>query len=548
MPAISRNGKFLTKTKTQADIGGVSSVRLYEKQTGSQGASSYTVFTLSGSYVPGSNTLVVYVNGQKAERVTSSPANATQYVETTSKTITFGASLQATDVVEFAIYGSYNVSNHEWNTNTYETTLTEATDDVTLPFTPDEGMISIYIDGVRQLSEAYSISGTTITFDEELPVGTKLLFVSPNTDDIPLTNADTVDGYHASQLIGRKNHIINGDLDIWQRGTSFSNLTSSTYGPDRFFYIGSSDGSMNMARNTDTPTVSQAGMKLNYSVQLAVNTADASIGSTQYSNFTQIIEGYNFKYFLGKYITISFWVKSNKTGTYCFRLCNSGNDLSYVSEYTINSSNTWEKKIITIMIPESPSGTWDYTNGAGLRCTWTLASGSSFHTTANSWNSGNYLSTSNQVNFLDNSSNLFRITAIQLEIGERSTDFEFIPFDKQLSSCQRYYETSYDYGTTPGSAVGGVHGILPSPSLTRLFGTSGYDFKVPKRAVPTTVSVWSQDGSANYVGLYNNPATKIAVSSVAETTTNRIASYIQLASSGTANDIYEFNWAVSSEF
>jgi len=45
MPAITKSGKYLTKTKTQGDIGGVSSVRLYEKQLGSQGATSYTEFS-----------------------------------------------------------------------------------------------------------------------------------------------------------------------------------------------------------------------------------------------------------------------------------------------------------------------------------------------------------------------------------------------------------------------------------------------------------------------------------------------------------------------
>jgi len=539
MPAISRNGKFLTKTKTQADIGGVPSVRLYEKQTGSQGSSLYTVFTLSGSYVPGSNTLVVYVNGQKAERVISNPTNSTQYVETNSKTVTFGSSLQPTDIIEFAIYGSYNVSNREWNTNTYETTLTEATDNVTLPFTPDEGMISIYIDGVRQLSEAYSVSGTSVTFYEVLPVGTKLLFVSPNTDDIPLTNADTLDGYHANELIGRKNLFINGAFDVWQRGSSFSNLTSATYGPDRFFYGASSDGSINITRNTDVPSVSQAKMKLNYSVQLAVNTADTSIGSSQYSTFSQIIEGYDIKNILGKYITISFWIKSNKTGTYCFRLSNSGGNLSYVSEFTINSANTWEKKIITIQVPENPSGTWNYTNGVGLRCGWTLAAGSSFHTTANSWNTGNFLSTSNQVNFLDNSTNLLRIAQAQLEVGQKATEFEYRPFMQELKLCQRYYEKSYALETGPGSvtSAGAVYGIRGNGA-----GVGYVSYKVSKRDAAVVTVYSTQTGASGNVRNLNT-----STDQASSTFSNSEYGFNVYPVSASINDVFAFQWTASAE-
>ena len=202
MPAITKSGKYLTKTKTQADIGGLPSIRLYEKQLGSQGATSYKVFTLSGAYVPNSNTLNVFVNGHRAEKVLSGATNATQYLETNAKTITFGASLQTTDVVEFVIFGSYPVSNYEYNTNTYEYTTVTSGTQVVLPFTPNV-LISVYIDGVRQLSDGFTISGMTVTFAESLPGGTRLLFVSPNTDDTPVINTDTLDGYHLSELFGK---------------------------------------------------------------------------------------------------------------------------------------------------------------------------------------------------------------------------------------------------------------------------------------------------------------------------------------------------------
>jgi len=79
----------------------------YEKQVGSDGASSNTVFTLTDTYTQGDNGLMVFINGQKAEKV-SSATDATEYEETSSSSITFGASLQDGDVVEFYIFSILN--------------------------------------------------------------------------------------------------------------------------------------------------------------------------------------------------------------------------------------------------------------------------------------------------------------------------------------------------------------------------------------------------------------------------------------------------------
>jgi hypothetical protein len=378
-------------------------------------------------------------------------------------------------------------------------------------------MISIYIDGVRQLSEAYSISGTTVTFDEELPVGTKLLFVSPNTDDIPLTNADTLDGYHADTFVeisGRKNYIINGDFNIWQRGTSISNLTN-VYNADR--WRGGTATTGTVTRTSFTP--GQTSVPGEPEFYMSIN----KTGTGDYLLLEHRVE--NVRSLAGQTATLSFYAKASLTTTlamtYGQNFGSGGSTATNVSIGSFTLTTSWQKITITFNIA-SISGMTIGTN--------------------------NYM----YIRFLPGNSvsswvGTFDLSRVQLEVGSVATKFEQRSFGEELQLCLRFYEKSYDYGTAPGSAAGGAHGIIPSTVLTRLFGTSGYDFKVTKRVTPTTVLVWSQDGSSNYVGLYNNPATKIAVTSVSETTTNRVASYIQLSSNGVSNELYEFNWTVDSE-
>ena len=109
----STGENFLQKTTTSADRPVVSAIQLYEKQAGSDGATSNTVFTISSPYVTGSNTLLVFLNGQKIERVDSASLT-TEFEETDSLTVTIGASLQDADVVEFMVAGAYILDDNDF--------------------------------------------------------------------------------------------------------------------------------------------------------------------------------------------------------------------------------------------------------------------------------------------------------------------------------------------------------------------------------------------------------------------------------------------------
>jgi hypothetical protein len=148
---------------------------------------------------------------------------------------------------------------------------------------------------------------------------------------------------------------------------------------------------------------------------------------------------------MGQKITLSFWVWSNLAGIYCVSFRNTGNDRSYVAEYTINAANTWEKKTITLTMQDGLSGTWNFVEGSGLNVAFCQACGTAYQTTPGAWQSGNFLATANQVNFLSAPRNLFLVD-VQLELGPVATPFECRPFGDELALCQRYYEKRPTHG------------------------------------------------------------------------------------------------------
>jgi hypothetical protein len=250
---------------------------------------------------------------------------------------------------------------------------------------------------------------------------------------------------------------------------------------------------------TDVPTVEESGTNSTYSLKIAVTTADTSIGSNQQYSLRQIVEGYNARSFgFGKpgtrYVTLSFWHKFSKTGVYCVSFRNCDYSRSYVAEFTQSSANTWEKAVITI--PVDTTGTWLYDNGIGIIVTFALAAGTNFITTPNTWQSGVYLATSNQVNGLDSTSNTFLFSQIQLEEGEIATKFEERPYSVEFALCQRYYEKTYNenhyQGQTTDDGVVVLSGYTDYRSRIAVY----YKYSVCKR-VPGTMTCYTNGGVIN---------------------------------------------------
>jgi len=235
---------------------------------------------------------------------------------------------------------------------------------------------------------------------------------------------------------GHRNKIHNGKMEIAQRGTSFPNAGGGQGLIDRWVYRTiPSAHAVTVSVIGDAP----ASSGLSNSLRCAVTTSLTTISSGDRTGVSQHIEGYNVSDLIGRTFTLSFWVRSAKTGIHCVALKNSGADRAYIAEYSISASNTWEYKTITVIggLPSS-GGTWNWTNGIGLYVHFTTSAGSSMQTTAGAWQTGDFFGTANQVNCLDTVGNIFAITGVQLEAGSVATPFEHRPYGTELALCQRY--------------------------------------------------------------------------------------------------------------
>ncbi len=287
-----------------------------------------------------------------------------------------------------------------------------------------------------------------------------------------LTAADAPTA-QATLLISGKNAIINPDMTISQRGTSFAVTGGSQYTIDRWeLGVAVSTGACTITRDTDVPTTTQAGRNVAASLKVDVTTTD-TVGATKAIGLIQNVEGYNFNRFVGQSGTLSFWVKSNMTGTFCVSFRNSVYDRSYLAEYTINQANTWQKVSVTIPFNYS-GGTWNYTTGIGIMISWTLMAGSNYQTTAGAWQNGNYFSTANMTNNLYSTlHNYFWLTGVQFETGSTATAFEPRLIDQEMAMCARYYQrlTCHVRGWCYGSTYG-VGCTINYPVVMRATPTS----------------------------------------------------------------------------
>ena len=318
----------------------------------------------------------------------------------------------------------------------------------------------------------------------------KLEHISTSNGGIQLDNAGHViiDGQQlptAGALSGR-NRIINGDMRIDQRNAGAA--VTSGFPLDRWqIELFSGGGAANVEQVVDSPTDG-----FYYSMKVDVTTADTSLAAGDVYTIRQIIEGNNvvdLRYGLtgAKTVTVSFWVKSNLTGTFCAALRNGDNDRCKPKEYTISSANTWEKKTLTFT--GDTSGTWGRTNGRGIQLSFCLGSGTTRQGTVDTWNTSEIHCTSNQTNLFASTSNEWYVTGVQFEVGEKATPFEHRSYSDELARCQRYFEKSYNQGTVPGTGAGSFVGAYQSRDGTASTVVRYYPviYKVTKRANPTVV-------------------------------------------------------------
>lgn len=309
---------------------------------------------------------------------------------------------------------------------------------------------------------------------------------SPNSNSnftltLPTESGTVLTG---STTTGFKNRLINGEMDIDQRnnGASVTVTNDVAYVIDRFrsVALGTSLG-FSTARSTTAPSGFTNSL-------LATVTTAKSPASTDQARVNQSIEGFNVADLAwgtasAQAVTISFWVRSSVTGTYCVALGNAASATrSYVATYTINAANTFEYKTITV--PGDTSGTWTTSNSIGLVLSFTLGCGSGFNApAASTWYGAEYLQTSSQTAWINNAGATFYITGVQLEKGSQATAFDFRDYGTELLRCQRYFFNNvglagqYDYfasGGTYSTSAGRFYKQFPvTMRVPPTFSTTG---------------------------------------------------------------------------
>jgi hypothetical protein len=277
---------------------------------------------------------------------------------------------------------------------------------------------------------------------------------SVGTDNTQI--ATTAFVYDQAPLFSNRNLLYNGSMQINQRSASVTGITTGDYRTaDRWYHGISSLGTWTQNIENDAPT----GSGFRKSLRMLCTTADASPSASDVNFIAQFLEGQDLQRIAkgtasAQPLTLSFWVKSNVTGTYIAELQDADNTRSVSASYTISASATWERKIITF--PADTIGTFDNDNAASLYLNFWLGAGSdrSSGSLQTTWGSTvNINRVVGQTNLASAINNYWQITGVQLEANSNPTTFEFKNYSQELRECQRYYHKPIS-GTSKIIAIG----------------------------------------------------------------------------------------------
>jgi len=289
------------------------------------------------------------------------------------------------------------------------------------------------------------------------------------------TNLDEVNAAYSAGALSNRNLIINGAMQVAQRGTSVSS-TFSNYLVDRFT-TSTTMTTYTYSQSTDAPS------GFSNSSKVEVTTAEVAAAS-DFMSFVYNLEGQDLQRLAkgtasAESVTVSFWVKSNVTGTYILEFDDNDNSRNINKSYTVDVSGDWEYKTITF--EGDTSGVFDNDNQLSGLLRWFWDAGTNFTTgtLATSWEATNNVNRATGITgtFGDTIGNYFQITGVQLEVGDTATPFEHRSYGQELALCQRYYERHNATATGVRMAAGNANG---ANSLTTIF-----PFLTPKRATPT---------------------------------------------------------------
>jgi hypothetical protein len=274
-----------------------------------------------------------------------------------------------------------------------------------------------------------------------------------------------------SQIGGRRNIIINGAMNVSQRGTSFTGVGNgdNSYYLDRFKFAeaGSPNGEFTITQASDSPNGFANSMKFDCTTAetaLADNEAIRLIYNIEGQDLQQVKKGTSD----AEHLTLSFYVKSNLTGTAVVGLYDNDNVRYNAKSYTIDSANTWERKVLTYQ-PDT-TGTLDDDNALSLQIYFWLQAGGNktSGTLPSNWESNVEANSApgQTINIASSTDNDFFITGVQLEVGEQATPFEHRSYGEEFALCQRYYQTTRNF-IGQGTSTTNVFGMITFATTMR---------------------------------------------------------------------------------
>ena len=371
-------------------------------------------------------------------------------------------------------------------------------------------------DGVVGAGFTLDASGASVTAG----VGTFGSFADVNTPSVIVGSGVTIteSGIEASgigitcaningtSISGRRNLIINGAMEVAQRGTSSTEQVYQTVDRMRLARAGTDENPTQAQLSITTASMTALGFRKAFRVVNGNQTSGA--GSADTISMSYRIEARDIRTSGWDYtnpnsfITIQFWVYSNVGQTYYLRLRTlDGTSQNYTTSYTL-SANTWTKVVKTI--PGNSNIQFDDDVNQGLQINFSMFAGTVYTSSSMTLNSWAAYDVNNQ--FPDMTSTWYttndatwNITGLQLEVGPQATAFEHRSFAEELQLCKRYYQ---QYINPP------INGIV-SGTANR---TENHAFLLPveMRASPT-LSI-SNTGNNNGQRIYDGSATKYITS------------------------------------
>ena len=284
---------------------------------------------------------------------------------------------------------------------------------------------------------------------------------------------------------GRKNLIINGAMNVAQRGTSSAGLgaDATTYLLDRWaFGTGGTAGRLTMSQDSDGP----AGFA--NSLKIDCTTADTSIAVGEQSYLIYKFEGQDLQQLKkgtsgAESMTLSFYVKGNAAATYTAEFFDADNNRHNGQTFSVTTS--WNKVTLTY-VPDT-TGAYDDDNALSLYLfiwihTGTTMTSGTFASNTWSASANNTRVSATNTSFFDSTARTLNITGVQLEVGSVATDFEHRAYAESLLACQRYYEIIADGSGADDSPYFGIGHGVKSDQINWF-----YDFKAEKRAPITLI-------------------------------------------------------------